>query len=109
MTNNSTPKNSHDFANLCNEIRQTPFVVLPRPPEGVWWLFGTEGCHLCDEAHQLIQIVGNCYPVPSVIRQDIMALPDDLMQVLSLHIPVLVSQKSELYWRFGLNDVVALL
>lgn len=90
-------------------VAQTSQVPnLPRPPQGVWWLFGTEGCHLCDEAYRLIQIANRAYLVPPVVRQDIMTLPNDLMKALALRIPVLVSQKGELYWRFGLADVVAL-
>lgn len=80
---------------------------LPSPPVGVWWLFGTDGCHLCDEAYKLLQTAKCAYPIPLVIRQDIMYLSDECIQMLALHIPVLVGQGQRLYWQFGLADVVA--
>lgn len=66
-------------------------------------LFGTEGCHLCEEAEQLLLRAG-----VSFARQDIMT-GEQWLQRYAIRIPVLLheSSGSELGWPFdeaGIRD-----
>ncbi len=59
-------------------------------------LFGTEGCHLCEDAELLIQNTGMAFT-----RQDIMD-DEQSLQRYAVRIPVLLHQASrlELGWPF---------
>lgn len=59
-------------------------------------LFGTEACHLCEEAEQLLLQAGLVFE-----KQDIMA-DEQAMQRYAIRIPVLLHQPSglELGWPF---------
>lgn len=64
-------------------------------------LFGTEGCHLCEEAEELLVQAGL-----AIEKRDIM---DDeaLQQRYGIRIPVLLNQASgrELGWPFSLEQL----
>ncbi|QIT55536.1 glutaredoxin family protein [Aquisalimonas sp. 2447] len=72
-------------------------------------LFGTLGCHLCEEAaRELVDVL----PVDGVtVREVDIALDDGLMAQYGENIPVLrrCSDGRELYWPFSADDVRALL
>ena len=59
-------------------------------------LYGTAGCHLCEEAEELVLQVGLVFD-----KQDIMA-DEDATQRYAVRIPVLLRQSSglELGWPF---------
>ena len=61
-----------------------------------WHLYGTSGCHLCEEAVELLQHAALCFE-----ERDIIDDPE-AMQRYSLRIPVLRKQASgaELGWPF---------
>ena len=71
-------------------------------------LFGTLGCHLCEEAaRELVDIL----PVEGVtVREVDIALDDGLMAQYGYTIPVLrrCSDGRELHWPFSADDVRAL-
>ncbi len=71
-------------------------------------LFGTLGCHLCEEAaRELVEVL----PVDGVtVREVDIALDDGLMAKYSYSIPVLrrCSDGRELHWPFSAADVRAL-
>ena len=64
-------------------------------------LLGTEHCHLCEEAENILHQAGLAF-----ISIDI-ADDDDLMDVYGLRIPVLrcTDTGNELNWPFSLTDV----
>jgi len=68
-------------------------------------LFGTEGCHLCEEAEQLLWQVGLDF-----CKQDIID-DEQLQQCYAMRIPVLKCRLSglELGWPFGHEAVVKFL
>lgn len=71
-------------------------------------LYGTMGCHLCDEAEVLLQkaVMARVFEWRYV---DI-ALDDGLVEKYGARIPVLVTEDGrELGWPFSLLDVLRLL
>ena len=71
-------------------------------------LLGTQGCHLCDDAEQLLQACLDL-SVISVELVDI-AESDALMEAYALHIPVLRQTNSDttLAWPFNTDQVLAM-
>ncbi len=66
-------------------------------------LYHTEGCHLCEQAHNLLQQV---LPAEKVELIDILDTPA-LMAQYQTSIPVLVNQQTnvKLFWPFDLTDI----
>lgn len=68
-------------------------------------LYSTSGCHLCEEAQQLIyRTLG--YTVPEVDVAD----DDELLQHYGVRIPVLqrTDTRVEIGWPFGADEVLTL-
>jgi hypothetical protein len=64
-------------------------------------LYTTLGCHLCDQARELLLTVA---PNVAILAVDI-AEDDDLIARYGERIPVLARDDRELAWPFGLLDV----
>lgn len=64
-------------------------------------LYSTDGCHLCDDALKLCQLIGIS---PTVI--DIVEV-DNLVDLYGAHIPVLMVEREEqaLYWPFDTEQI----
>lgn len=64
-------------------------------------LFGTEGCHLCEEAESLLLQVGLVFDKQDIVVDEV------LMQRYGVRIPVLLHQGSglELGWPFSVQAV----
>lgn len=70
-------------------------------------LYGTEGCHLCDEARDILDMVLATnyrdvdYPYMDIVEND------DLLERYGQSIPVIQSIESgnELFWPFDIGDV----
>lgn len=71
----------------------------------IWRLYGTVGCHLCDDVVTLLQQVQAVYDV-AWKSVDIMDLPEPEMLVLAEKIPVLQTPNGMLYYPFSLLDMV---
>ena len=68
-----------------------------------WILYHTDGCHLCEQAEQLITDVLN--DTSELLLIDIMT-DEQLIAEYQITIPVLKSEKGEkLYWPFTLHSV----
>lgn len=68
-------------------------------------LYGTKGCHLCDDAERLLQQVQAV--IPFQWQYIDIALDDSLINTYGVAIPVLKKPSSiELKWPFSLLDVV---
>jgi hypothetical protein len=65
-------------------------------------LFGTDGCHLCEEAEQLLAR----HPHPAFDKIDIAAHPE-WQERYAVKIPLLLDSASgaELAWPFGATDL----
>lgn len=70
-----------------------------------WQLYGTLGCHLCEQAEQLLQQFMDTRAVQLVLV-DIADLPESDMNSLALHIPVLRTPQEQLNWPFSLADLM---
>jgi len=69
-------------------------------------LYGTSGCHLCDEAYVLLNRLKSDF----LFTVQVIDIADDetLSETYGIRIPVLVNtQKSELSWPFNENDLRA--
>ncbi|MED5387654.1 MAG: glutaredoxin family protein [Pseudomonadota bacterium] len=64
-------------------------------------LYTTVGCHLCDQASELVAMVA---PGVTLTRVDV-AEDDALLARYGERIPVLMTAGRELAWPFGLLDV----
>lgn len=73
-------------------------------------LYGTVGCHLCDEAEQLLKAANAARPFAWQYVD--IALDDALVARYGIRIPVLLRQEGdrqhELSWPFSLLDILAL-
>lgn len=72
-----------------------------------WRLYGTLGCHLCEQAEQLLRQLHDARPIDWMLI-DIADLPLDEQQALALHIPILKTSQATLNWPFGLADLLRL-
>lgn len=70
-----------------------------------WQLYGTLGCHLCEQAEQLLQQFADTRAIAWVLV-DIAELPEPQMQALAMQIPVLTTKHRRLNWPFSLADVM---
>ncbi len=67
-------------------------------------LFTTEGCHLCDEAHELLLTAADTYPVQIVLRE--IGDDDALVARYGIRIPVVqFPDLDELDWPFSQSDI----
>lgn len=73
-----------------------------------WWLLGTSGCHLCDEAAQVLSQLAAVYPV-TYQPIDIADFDEDLMMVFATSIPVILTPSQRLDYPFSVMDLQRLL
>ncbi|NQZ23503.1 MAG: glutaredoxin family protein [Colwellia sp.] len=75
-------------------------------------LYSSEGCHLCEQA---IEIISNVIPVHQIRVVDIIDTniegEQNLVELYGVHIPVLerLSDNSKLFWPFEQSQVVELI
>ena len=72
-----------------------------------WQLYGTLGCHLCEQAEQLLKQLNDARAIDWQIV-DIADLPTAEAETLAEHIPVLQAGTQRLFWPFGLTDLLRL-
>lgn len=85
----------HQIASQCQELI---------PDDADWWLLGTSGCHLCDQAEMLIKKLQTVTPV-SYQLVDIINLDDELMTKFANQIPVIITANSQLNYPFSILDL----
>ena len=74
-----------------------------------WYLFGTDGCHLCHLSHDMLAKARTIHPdMPSIYDIDIIDGDDMLVEVFGKIIPVLLTPKRLLCYPFGVMDIVML-
>lgn len=67
-------------------------------------LFTTEGCHLCEQAHELLLDIADQQPLDIVLRE--IGDDDDLVARYGIRIPVVrFPDQRELDWPFSHADV----
>ncbi|MCA2018682.1 glutaredoxin family protein [Vibrio tritonius] len=65
-------------------------------------LYGTQGCHLCDDAYDLLVKAGVSQQVNSVDIAD----DDELSSRYGVTIPVLCYRDAQLSWPFNFNELI---
>lgn len=71
-------------------------------------LFTTEGCHLCDEAHELLLNMADKMPLQIQLQE--IGDNDDLVAQYGIRIPVVqFPDRQELDWPFTESDVERLI
>lgn len=73
----------------------------------IWRLYGTVGCHLCENVEQFLRQIQAVYDI-TWQTVDIMDLSEPEMLALAEKIPVLQTPTTTLYYPFSLMDMVAL-
>lgn len=69
-------------------------------------LYTTVGCHLCEQARELVSTVAPDITLTLVdVAEDDVAEDDELLARYGERIPVLMKEGRELGWPFGLLDV----
>lgn len=90
-----TAVTSHEIAELRALLlshlsaAQAAMGKSPQSAETCWWLLGTVGCHLCDEAENLLQSLQMVADI-EYATLDIADLPEPLMMAFAHYIPVLL-------------------
>ncbi|PNK61805.1 thioredoxin family protein [Psychrobacter sp. FDAARGOS_221] len=73
-----------------------------------WWLLGTAGCHLCNDAEQMLQLFKGVYPIDFQLV-DIADFDEQLMTQFATLIPVVITPKKQLNFPFSLVDLQQLI
>lgn len=73
-----------------------------------WWLLGTSGCHLCDEAENILMRLQAVQPL-NYQNVDIADFDETLMLSFATSIPVLLTVNKRLDWPFSVLDLQQLL
>ena len=73
-----------------------------------WWLLGTSGCHLCDDAENLLTRL-QAVQLITYKKVDIANFDESLMLAFATSIPVLLSLDKRLDWPFSVLDLQQLL
>ena len=76
--------------------------------EADWWLLGTSGCHLCDQAQEMLRLFSGIYNV-NYQSIDIADFDETLMLQFADKIPVLLTPSAGLCYPFTLADLQQLL
>ena len=73
-----------------------------------WWLLGTSGCHLCDQAQEMLRLFSGIYSIQYQVI-DIADFDETLMMQFADKIPVLLTPSSAICYPFTLADLQQLL
>lgn len=75
-----------------------------------WYLLGTDGCHLCHQAGQMIEQAFAISPTPPrLLYLDLADGGELLIDLLGWHIPLVLTPSRLLGYPFGVMDLVAIL
>lgn len=69
-----------------------------------WLLLGTTGCHLCDEAENILRLFTSVTPV-SIAKVDIADFDETFMMQFATIIPVIICHNQQLNYPFSLPDL----
>ncbi|USZ15157.1 hypothetical protein NGM44_01815 [Moraxella sp. FZFQ2102] len=79
--------------------------------DDTWYLIGTDGCHLCQDAQTWLGFVlKTVTPSPALIRLEIMNTQDiTLLDSLGKYLPILITPNQLLCYPFSVMDVQRIL
>lgn len=73
--------------------------------ETSWFLLGTVGCHLCDEAEKTLRLFCSVNPI-SIIKVDIADFEEAFMMQFATIIPVVFTPSQQLNYPFSVADLM---
>lgn len=94
----------HSTADIFVIRAKLPALCPTLSPDG-FWLFGTDGCHLCDTLQRQLSIIQKSHAIP-VQLIDIIDLDEPLLKTLAHRIPVLITPTAIFNYPFGIMDIV---
>lgn len=74
--------------------------------ETTWFLLGTVGCHLCDEAENTLRLFSSVNPI-AIIKVDIADFDEAFMMHFATLIPVVLTPSRQLNYPFSVVDLMA--
>lgn len=100
-----------DYASLRSELLACLQVNTDDIHNHTWHLIGTDGCHLCQDAHTWISFVLKTQPnPPTLTRLEIMNTQDiTLLDTLGKYLPILITPTKLLCYPFSVMDINQLL
>lgn len=99
---------SSEFYQFYQQVLQQ-FPTQPSPDD--WCLIGTDGCHLCDHAKDIITQASLQTALPKLQQLDLADIKDSsspLIDTFGVMIPILLTPTRLLCYPFGVMDVLAL-
>ncbi len=69
-----------------------------------WFLLGTAGCHLCDEAENTLRLFSSVTPI-IIEKVDIADFEEEFMMQFATIIPVVLTHTQQLNYPFSLPDL----
>ena len=98
-----------------NDIKELRARIVEAAPnlsnleaQSDWWLLGTSGCHLCEDAEKLMTRFQAVQPI-SYQGVDIADFDEALMMAFATTIPVLLTNTKRLNYPFSVMDLQQLL
>lgn len=74
--------------------------------ETAWWLLGTSGCHLCEQAEHTLRLFSSVNPV-TIQKVDIADFDEQLMDQFATLIPVILTPTTQINYPFSVMDLTA--
>ena len=85
-------------------IQQAQLKLDADSAEITWFLLGTVGCHLCDEAENMLRLFCSVNPI-SIEKVDIADFDEAFMMQFATIIPVVLTPSQQLNYPFSLPDL----
>ena len=74
--------------------------------EKTWFLLGTVGCHLCDEAENTLRLFSSV-TATAIEKVDIADFDEDFMMQFAAIIPVVLTPTQQINYPFSVVDLMA--
>ena len=74
--------------------------------EKTWFLLGTVGCHLCDEAENTLRLFSSV-TATAIEKVDIADFDEDFMMQFATIIPVVLTPTQQINYPFSVVDLMA--
>lgn len=100
-----------EYSSLRTELLDCLQVSHNYDHDGAWYLLGTDGCHLCQDAYTWLTFALKTQSnAPTLTRLEIMNTKDiTLLDQLGRYLPILITPNKLLCYPFSVMDVTQLL
>ena len=87
-------------------MQQAQLNLDPDTAKKTWFLLGTVGCHLCDEAENTLRLFSSVTPI-TIEKVDIADFEESFMEKFATIIPVVLTPTQQLNYPFSVVDLMA--